>query len=110
MREKRHPGHLVRQGRKEAQMIRSPIFEIKKTGWWRQPEGWLQFPINAAAFFLALLLVTAVTSLAGSVLGEALSAPKAGLLLPRKADGRSGWSRSQQGDSVMASTTNALRN
>lgn len=53
-------------------MIRSPIFKDKPLGLWGWTEGRMQIPIGAAAFILALLLVTAAAALAGGVLGVAL--------------------------------------
>lgn len=47
----------------------------------------MQFSMSAGAFFLALLLVTAVAALAGGVLGVALPTREAGPPLGRDADG-----------------------
>jgi hypothetical protein len=55
-------------------MIRSPIFETKRTWWGAGKEGRMPIPLSAAAFFLALLFVTAVAALAGGFLGVALPA------------------------------------
>lgn len=69
-------------------MIRLPVFEAKPTGWRAWLKGQMQIPISAPAFFLALLLITALAALAGGVLGVALPLPEAGSLLGRNADGR----------------------
>jgi len=69
-------------------MIRLPVVEAKPTGWRAWLKGPTQIPISALAFFLALLLVTALAALAGGVLGVALPLPEAGSLLGRNADGR----------------------
>ena len=53
-------------------MVRSPIFEAKRTWWGAGMDGRMPIPLSAAAFFLALLFVTAVAALAGGFLGVAL--------------------------------------
>ena len=60
-------------------MVRSPIFEAKRSWWGVGAEGRMPIPLSAAAFFLALLLVTAVAALAGGFLGVALPAHVADL-------------------------------
>jgi hypothetical protein len=60
-------------------MVRSPIFEAKQARWGAGMDGRMPIPLSAAAFFLALLLVTAVAALAGGFLGVALPAHVADL-------------------------------
>ena len=69
---------ITKRGR-VGEMVRSPIFEAKRTRWGAGMDGRMPIPLSAAAFFLALLFVTAVAALAGGFLGVALPAHVADL-------------------------------